>query len=95
MNGNALIYLGTCNWLFEELLVHSHYTASFSCSLEHKKSFLESLKWYPEKSSHCGVFLCGLFSLLGVYSYHYSLFESESTFSFPKIGKYFEFSCEL
>ena len=46
MNGNALVYLG--NWSFEEPLAHLHYAASKPCSLEHKKSFLGSLKWLPE-----------------------------------------------
>ena len=46
MNGNALVYLG--NWLFEEPLAHSHYTASLPFSLEHKKSFWGSLKCLPK-----------------------------------------------
>ena len=44
MNSYALVFLG--NWLFEEPLAHSHFTASLPCSLEHKKSFWGSLKWF-------------------------------------------------
>ena len=58
-------------------------------------SFWRSAKWLPKNSSQCGVFLYGIFSLLWLYCYLYSLFDIESTFSFSKIGQYFEFSCEL
>ena len=86
MNGNSLVYLG--NWLFEEPLAHLQYAASKPCSLEHRNSFLGSLKWLPE---HCGVFIYEIFSLLVVYCYLYSLFDTKSTFSFSKIGKFFSF----
>ena len=89
MNGNYLVYLG--NKLFEEPLAHLQYAASKPCSLEHRNSFLGSLKWLPELSSHCGVFIYEIFSLLVVYCYLYSLFDTKSTFSFSKIGKCFDF----
>ena len=84
------MYLG--NWSFEEPLAHLHYAASKPCSLEHKKSFLGLLKWLPELSSHCGVFIYAIFSCLwfiAIFNNHY--LTQKAQFHFPKLVKSFRY----
>ena len=95
MNGNVLVYQGI--WSFEEhLRIYIMWTQNHvHWSTKSRFEIVQMASWIIEPLRCKKLFIYGIFSLHVVYCYLYSLFDTESTFSYSKIGKFFEFLSEL